>query len=231
MFFRHTFFKAPPKLVQKNIDGKRYYIDPLGKILGKGVKLPSVTSVLSVLNEDGIKAWKKNVGEAEANKISSRALKNGTELHSIIENYLDNKPITKFKNKTSLKLFEQAKDEISKINNIKAQEVQLYSTKLGIAGRVDCIAEFDGVLSVIDFKSARKKKQKSWIKSYFFQATAYAEMYREITGEDIKQIVILISAEDGTVESFVEQKDEFVQPLKELLEDQKFRRDIDVLGK
>jgi genome maintenance exonuclease 1 len=223
-FFRHTFFKQPPKLIQKSINGKRHYIDPTGSVLQKGVALPSVTTVLSALSEEGIKAWKNRVGEAEANKVSTRALANGNELHSIIENYLDNKPITEFKNETSLKLFDQAKEELHKINNIKAQEVQLYSQKIGVAGRVDCIAEYDGKLSVIDFKSARKKKQKSWIKSYFLQATCYALMYEELTGEGIDQIVILISAEDGTVQPFVEDKEQYISVLEDVVYDYQMRQ-------
>ena len=226
MFFRHVFFNNPPKLEQVQIDGKRYYRDPLGSILDKNIKLPSVTNLLSVISEAGIKAWKARVGEVEANRVSNRAITNGNELHLIIENYLDNKPIIGFKNEVSLKLFEQAKPELNKINNIKAQEVQLYSTNLGVAGRVDCIGEWGGVLSVIDFKSASKKKTKSLIKAYYLQATCYALMYEELTKEKIDQIVILISAEDGTVVPFVEDKEQFIQPLLDLIEDQKWRREV-----
>ena len=227
MFFRHVYFKNPPKLEQISVNGKRYYRDPLGSILDKNIKLPSVTNLLSVISEAGIKAWKARVGEAEANRVSNRSLANGNELHSIIENYLDNKPIIGFSNEVSLKLFEQAKPELNKINNIKAQEVQLYSTNLGVAGRVDCIGEWEGKISVIDFKSATKKKTKSVIKSYYLQATCYALMYEELTGEKIDQIVILISAEDGTVVPFVEDKEQFIQPLLDLIEDQKWRRKLD----
>lgn len=222
-YFRHTFFKQPPKLVQKQINGKRHYFDPLGSVLEKGVMLPSVTTVLASMSEAGINAWKRSVGEAEADRVSTRALKNGTELHSIIEDYLDNKPLIKYKNEVSLKLFEQAKEELHKINNIKAQEVQLYSTKIGVAGRVDCIGEYDGTLSVIDFKSARKKKQKSWIKAYFLQATCYALMYEEMTGEKINQVIILVSAEDGTVKSFIEDKQQFIEQLYNVIEDFQLR--------
>lgn len=222
-FFRHTFFKQPPKLVQKKIKGKRHYIDPTGSVLQKGVILPSVTTVLSLLSEDGIKAWKSRVGAEEADKVSSRALANGNELHLIIEKYLDNKPITEFKNPVSLKLFEQAKDELHKINNIKAQEVQLYSIKIGVAGRVDCIGEYNKVLSVIDFKSSRKKKTKSYIKSYFLQATCYALMFEELTGTKIDQIVVLVSAEDGTVNAFIENKEQYIKPLMSIIEDYNLR--------
>lgn len=228
-YFKHTFFRQPPKLVQKEVNGKRHYFDPSGSVLQQGILLPSVTTVLAMLSEAGIKAWKARVGEVEANRVSNRALANGNELHSIIENYLDNKSTMEFKNTVSLKLFEQAKPELEKINNIKAQECQLYSMKLGVAGRVDCIGEYDGKLSVIDFKSAKKRKTKSLVKSYFLQATCYALMYEELTNEKIDQIVILISAEDETVTAFVEDKEQFIQPLIEILEDYSFRRKIDVI--
>jgi hypothetical protein len=220
-FFRHTFFKQPPKLQQQTVSGKRHYVTPNGN------KLPSVTTVLSLLSKVGIDAWKRRVGEAEAKIVSERAIANGNELHLICENYLDNKPITQFKNETSLKLFEQMKEELHRINNIKAQEVQLYSEGMGVAGRVDCIAEYDGVLSVIDFKSARKKKTKSMIKSYFLQATAYSEMYKELTGEEIKQIVVMISAEDGVVKSFIENPDDYKDHLHMVIEDYQLRKEFD----
>lgn len=234
-YFRKVFFKKPPKLIQKEVNGKRFYYDPLGKVLGKGVLLPSVTTITGALSEVGIGFWKRSVGEAVANKVQSRSLVNGTEMHSIIEDYLNNKfegikgdiiP-SKYKNPVSKALFTQAKEELGRINNIKAQEVQLYSMNLGVAGRVDCIAEFDGTLSVIDFKSAKKKKQKSYLKGYMCQATCYALMYEELTKEPIEQIVILVSAEDGTVQSFIDEKSNWVETLMDVIEDQKYRREME----
>ncbi len=227
VFFKPVYFPDLPKLEQTTINGKRHYIDPLGSVLQKGVALPSVTTALSKVGEAGLKFWKKRVGEAEANRVSGRALKNGNELHSIIENYLGNNPINEFKNEVSLKLFEQMKPELHKINKIRAQEVQLYSTKLGVAGRVDCVAEYDGVLSVIDFKSARKKKQKSWILKYYLQATCYSLMVEEITKIKIDQIVILISAEDGTVVPYIENRENYIQTLKDVIIDYKMRLEMD----
>lgn len=213
MYFRKVFFKTIPKLTQKTIGGRRHYMDQFGSLLQKGVLLPSVTTITGILSEKRIGEWKRSVGEAEAKRIGGTATTNGTVMHSIIENYLSNKPIDQFTNKTSIKLFNQMKPELNKINNIRAQEVQLYSTKLGMAGRVDCIAEYDGVLSVIDFKSSRKRKIKSWIGGYFQQATAYALMCEEISKVKIDQIVIPISAGDGTVEVFIEDKNKYIEPL------------------
>ena len=222
-FFRHVFFPIPPKLREKRIEGKRHYISP------SGITLPSVTTVLSTMDEDGIKAWKARVGETEANRVSTRALSNGVELHSIIEHFLDNKSTESFKNPISQKLFLQAKDLlIDKVNNIRAQEVQLYSEGIGIAGRADCIAEWDKKLSVIDFKSARQKKQKSWIKKYFLQATAYAVMFEELTKTEINNLVILISAEDGTVETHIEDRGNWEEQLKNIIEDYKLRKEFEI---
>ena len=138
---------------------------------------------------------------------------------------MDNKAFEEYKNPVSIKLFEQLKPELLKINNIKAQEVQLYSDGLGVAGRVDCVGEYDGRLSVVDFKSSRKKKTKSMVKSYFLQATCYALMYEEMTKEKVDQIVILISAEDGTTKAFVEDKEQFIIILKEIIMDYKMRHE------
>lgn len=226
-FFRSVYFPNLPKLEQKQVGGKRHYFDPKGSVIQKGVMLPSVTTALSKIGKEGLDFWRKRVGEVEANRVSARALKNGNEMHLIIENYLGNQSIDKFKNDVSLKLFEQMKPELLKIKNIRAQEVQLYSLKLGVAGRVDCIAEYDGKLSVIDFKSARQKKQKSWILKYYLQATCYALMVEEITKIKIDQIVILISAEDGTVIPYIEDRAQYIQKLKDVITDYKMRMEME----
>jgi genome maintenance exonuclease 1 len=221
VFFRHVFFKKPPDLKEKYLSGKRHYESPTGSLL------PSVTTVLSLLSEVGIKAWRNRVGEAEADKIMDYATKTGTEMHSVIEDYLNNKIDESEKNPRALKLFEQMKPELKRINNIVAQEVPLYSDKLGVAGRVDCIGEFDGKLSIIDFKSSRKKKQKSWIKKYFLQATAYSIMFEELCGKKADQIVILISADDETVDVYVENREDWIDQLKLVIEDYYMRKNLD----
>jgi len=221
VFFRHVFFKKPAELIEHKISGKRHYKTPSGKIL------PSVTTVLSLLSEDGINAWRRRVGEAQADKIMEYASVTGTEMHSIIEDYLNNKIDEVEKNPRALKLFEQLKPSLNRINNIIAQEVPLFSEGIGVAGRVDCIAEFDGKLSVIDFKSSRKKKQKSWILKYFLQATCYALMFEELTKKKVDQIVILISADDETVDVYIEDKNNYVEKLKMVVEDYKLRREFE----
>lgn len=221
VFFKHVYFPKPPLLKERKVNGKRHYVSPSGKLL------PSVTTVTGLLSEAGIQAWKNRIGSEEANKVGERAMSNGTFLHKMFEEFLDNKQ-PKPSNETVTKLFEQAKETVTQnINNIRAQEVQLYSDKIGIAGRVDCIADYDGVLSVIDFKSAKQKKRKSYLKGYFAQATAYAEMYKELTNQKIEQIVILISAEDGTVEAFKENPDNYIDLLMDVIADYKNRNNLD----
>lgn len=211
-YFRHVYFSKPLKLKERRINNKRHYE------LLDGSVLPSVTTVLSILSEDGINKWKKNVGVEVANHISKTAMHNGTEFHSMVEDYLNNDPLYKYKNVLPKGLFDQAKPELDKINNIRAQEVQLHSKDVGMAGRVDCVAEYNGVLSIIDFKTATKKKKPEWIEGYFLQCTAYALMFGEIGGIDIEQIVVLISGADGSVETFIRNKNEFTDRLKEVVQ-------------
>lgn len=222
VYFKKKFFPNPPKLREVKINGKRHYESPKGNLL------PSVTTVLSLLSDEGIESWRKRVGEKKADEIMVRSGTNGTNMHSMIELFLDNKATESIKNDTSRKLFEQMKPELLKINNIIAQEVQLYSENLGVAGRVDCVGEYNGVLSVIDFKSARAKKKKDWILKYFLQATCYAVMFEELvsntTKEKIDQIVILISSEDGVVEAYVENKNDYIEHLYAVIEDYKLRK-------
>ena len=223
MYFRHTFFKKPPDLKERYIKGKRHYENPDGHLL------PSVTTSLAMISKDGIDAWKRRVGEVEAKKVLDFAGPTGTEMHKICENYLNNKPLDyKDKNPRAYTLFKQLKPELNKINNIIAQEVQLYSDKLGVAGRVDVVGEYEGTPSVIDFKSSRKKKYKSQIKSYQLQSTCYALMFEEMTKKDIPQIVILISADDESVVPFIFDKEQFIEPLKNVLEDYHLRNEFEI---
>ncbi len=221
VFFRKVYSPKPVKLQERYIKGKRHYVTP------NGMQLPSVTTVLSLMSEAGIKFWRNRVGAVEADRVQKDSLKVGTELHLICEKFLDNLGTESYKNPVAQKLFAQMKPELLKINNIRVQEASLYSEKLGVAGRVDCIADYDGKLSVIDFKSATKKKQKSWVKSYFCQATAYALMYEELGGAKIDQIVIMVSARDGVVKSFVEDKEKYIEMLKNVIEDYQLRKEFE----
>mgnify|MGYP000034548769 CR=1 FL=1 len=202
---------------------------PTGRLyeVKEGKWYPSVTTVTGHRKKDSIIKWRKRVGEEEANKISSRATSRGNKFHSMVECYLNNESV-KFDEDSPLAsfMFKTAKDTLNRIDNIHLLESPLYSDKLRIAGRVDCIAEFDGELAVIDFKTSTKPKKEKWIENYFVQETAYAVMYYELCGIEVNKIVTLIAVEDGTVQVFeksnldtyyhllIEYIDEFMAMLK-----------------
>ena len=201
-------------LPTENIDGKRYYVTPTGE------KYPSVTSVTGLLNREGIKKWRKRVGEKTANKISTQAARHGTSAHQLFEDYIKNDNFEeKFKGAmpTTQQAFISLEKQLNQIGVVHGLESPLYSHNLQLAGRVDCIAEWDGKLSVIDFKTSAKPKQEKWIQNYFIQETAYAKMFEELTGKTIESIVTLIAVSDGTSQLFVEQpSDDYVDQLLEL---------------
>jgi hypothetical protein len=187
-----------PTLTRKTTEGGRRYFTP------EGNAYPSITTVLGILSKQGILEWRKKVGEAEANKISQQASVRGTAVHKLAEDYLNNDPNWKEgAMPTNLFSFEDIKKIMDKrLDNIWMQEVFLYSDRLKTAGQVDCIAEFDGQLSIIDFKTSRKPKKEEWITSYFIQAAFYAAAFYERTGIPIKQGVILITVDGSEPQVF-----------------------------
>jgi genome maintenance exonuclease 1 len=195
-------------------DGKRYYITPSGNLY------PSVSTVMGSLSKDSISAWRARVGEEEANKISNYATTFGTAIHKIIEDYINNEPTYLESAMPQQKwVVAAATQTLDRIDNVYCQEACLYSDVLCLAGRTDCIAEFDGVPSVIDFKTARKMKTESMIESYFLQATCYSLMFEEITGIKIPQLVILMMTYEGQVAVFKKQRKDYYSRLKEVLLD------------
>ena len=160
-------------LVAETSSSGRKYAAP------NGVRYPSVTTVLSILNEEFIQRWRARVGEEEANKVSHRASTRGTAVHDCIEKYLDNnEDYAKEYLPNIIDNFNAIKPVLDeRIGTIYLQEAALYSEHLGLAGRVDCVGEFDGVLSIIDFKTSKKIKKKEWITNYFIQEAAYAIMW------------------------------------------------------
>ena len=179
-------------LTAETIDGVRYYDTPSGK------PMPSITSVTSFYNRKVFQDWRARVGEEEANKVSRVSTRRGSLFHELVEVYLKNEDVKAAKPLPStMALFVAAKDKLDNINNIHALEKSIYSDYFGIAGRVDCIAEYNGELAVIDFKTSTKIKPEKWIEQYFVQETAYACMYYEMTGEIVKKIVTIMVAENG----------------------------------
>ena len=191
-----------------------------------GISYPSVTTVLSILSEDAIRAWRKRVGEEEANKISHRAATRGTAVHSIIEDYINNKEdYSEGYMPNVIENFKDVKGILDeRIGKVYAQEVPLYSEHLELAGRVDCVAEFDGVLSIVDFKTSRKLKKKEWIEGYFIQESAYAIMWEERTGIPIVNLVTIISVDGEEAQVFKEHRDNWAPKLLETINEYKTRK-------
>ena len=204
--------KVLPEVFTETINRKRFYVTP------EGNKYPSITTVLGGRAKEGINAWRQRVGEAVANNIMRTAAKRGTAVHELCENYLNNEEL-KNQEVLPLAMFTLLKPELDNINNIVMQEGGLYSDEWGVAGRVDCIAEYDGKLTVIDFKTSTKEKKEEWIENYFIQCTAYCEMYEERYGQAIDQIAILIVCEDGTVQTFVKDKKDYVPLLQPAIDE------------
>lgn len=190
----------------QNIDGKRYYVT------SEGTKYPSITTVLSVLSRQGIMEWRRRVGAEVANAISTKAARRGTNVHSMCEDLINNKLDLKKFLPVDVEMFKTIEPIINeKIDRIHAQESTLYSDYLGVAGRVDVIAEWEGRLSVIDFKTSSKPKKKEWISSYFQQTSAYAVMFEERTGIPVDQVVVLIAVDNSTPQIYIEKRDNHIQ--------------------
>lgn len=182
-----------PKLERETIDGVRYYKVPNDDEL---LKLVSITSVTSHKNRQFFANWRKKVGEEEADKITRQATSRGTDMHTLVEYHLKNEDIPEVQPLSQF-LFKIAKKDLNRINNVYALEGSLYSKVLGVAGTVDCIAEFDGELAIIDFKTSKKPKPREWIEHYFVQCAAYACMFYELTEIPVKKLVIIMACENG----------------------------------
>ena len=191
-------------MITENKNGKRHYATPSGELY------PSITTVLGELNKAAISAWRKRVGETEANKISGKASRRGTRLHSVCESYIQNKE--EYLNGETphiVELFKTIEPILERVDNIQGVELALYSDHFGIAGRTDCIAEFDGVLSVIDYKTSNKIKKKEWCEKFFAQGAFYGIAYEELTSIPVPQVVIIIAVENEQPQLFVEKRDDW----------------------
>ena len=207
-----------PEVEPVNQDGIRFYPIP-----GADKYYPSVTSITSFKNASFFAGWRKKIGEEEANRITNRGTQRGTAFHSITEDYVKgelNLDSYLANNPLSVRMFQSAKSTLDRIDNIHCLETFLYSHYLGLAGRVDCIGEFDGELAVIDFKTSTKEKQENYIEHYFVQETAYAAMFLERSGIEVKKIVTLIATEEGSVQVFEKYNlDDYLQLLKSYIEE------------
>ena len=219
MTFKFVDVELEPLEVEPvNKDGVRFY-----RLPKTDKYYPSVTSITSFKNAKFFKEWRTKIGEDEANRITARATQRGTAFHSIAEDYINGElDLDKYldNNPLSVRMFQSAKDTLNRIDNIHCLESFLYSHYLGLAGRVDCIAEFDGELAVIDFKTSTKEKKEEHIENYFVQETAYAAMFLERTGIEVKKNVTLIATEEGSIQIFQKHNlDDYLQLLKSYIEE------------
>ena len=205
-------------LVSKTTTSGRAYTLP------NGSSYPSVTTVLSILTEDAIRSWRERVGEEQADIVSGKASRRGTKVHSIVEKYLNNEDTSKF-----LPHIQQSLENLkpvldNDIGTIFGLEVALYSDHLGVAGRCDCVAQYNGVPSIIDFKTSRYIKKKEKISNYFAQGAAYAIMWEERTGMVIPNVVVIMDVDHEKPLVFVENRDNYTKLLKETIDEYRTRK-------
>ena len=216
MTFTHLLHPEIPKIKQVNIDGVRYYDTPDGTLI-------SITTLLKNFTPEGILEWRKAVGEEVANEVMRAAADRGSKVHKIIENCLSNKPendLVGNYGELAARMFSQMVPALDKIDRIRALEKGLYSTRFGIAGRVDCIAEYDKELTVIDFKtSTRKRDERN--ETHLVQASFYSLAWEERTGEKVNQIAILTTTEDGKLDVYRDDPSNHVDRLEEMIEEYK----------
>lgn len=208
---RNKYFVHKPlvrlEIPRTEIDGKRYYVTPSGD------KYRSVTTILSQLSIDGIKAWREKVGEEEANKISGKASRRGTKLHTMMEDYVANVEdfaLDKMPTTTSLFLDIQPYVDLN-VEEVYGIEYPLYSDRLRAAGTSDLICKYNGKYTILDYKTSGKRKKEQWIENYFIQSTAYALMCKERYDLDIEQIVILIAVDGDLPQVFVKDPNDYVK--------------------
>ena len=219
MSFNHVSIEIP-ELKTKTINKKRFYVTPKGYY-------PSITTVLSNRKKEGLWEWRKRVGDDVANYVARTAAARGTKVHHMCEDFLNNVHIdwpSKWeehkKNFLPYALFRVLRQKaLCNINNIYVQEA-------GVAGRVDCIADYKGKLSIIDFKTSTKERTDDWNENYYIQGAAYAEMFGERTGIMLDQVVILVVTEDGTVQEFVKSKHDYLGFLSEAVQDWRKENEI-----
>ena len=223
MKFKHELVELH-QLQATTANGIRFYETP------EGDRYPSVTTITGLLSREAIQAWRLRVGEKEANKITKAATTRGTKVHKLAEMYLRNELVLQtslFDEQEQLigEMFNQLSEELDKhVGVIKAIEAPLYSNALRVGGTVDLVAEWDGILSVIDLKTSSKPKKVDWIDAYFMQCAAYAMMWEERTGVPISRVVIPIAVEKHDVQVFYGNRDNYIEQFKDL------RTKFDIIG-
>jgi genome maintenance exonuclease 1 len=193
--FNHVDGILPIEMKAEMIDGKRYYVTPTGG------KYPSITTVISnnAKKQAGLAKWRARVGKEKAQAKTTRGCNRGTRYHKLVEDYINNELDTnKYKDMPlPWTMFHSSRAVLDRINRVYLQEAALYSDHLQIAGRVDCIAEYEGELSIIDFKTAEAPKREQYLYDYFVQECGYACMLQEVYGVTVKKLVTIVACENG----------------------------------
>ncbi len=214
--FNHVGLIKPIEMNTVMMDGRRYYVTPSGS------RNKSVTTVISnnPAKKKVLAEWRKRVGQEKAQRISNRSATRGTKYHKLVENYFNNEHDTELYKDTPLVwlMFNSSRKILDNINNIYLQEAALYSDYLRIAGRVDCIAEYNGKLSIIDFKTSAEEKKEAWLYDYYVQEMAYACMLQELYKLKVEQLVTIVACESGDTQvSIVPPKKEYLIKLQEYI--------------
>ena len=210
--FNHVGSNLDCELKTETVDGKRIYETP------NGDKYISITSLLSNLSKASIQKWRERVGEDEARKITTQASRRGTSVHNICEAYIKNEyGHLDGSMPNEVDLFSSIQPLLNRIDNIHVVEGSMWSDHLKLAGRTDLIGEFDNRLSVIDYKTSSKKKTWEMCNQYFMQGTFYAIAYEERTGIPVDTIVIIMAVENEQPLLFIEKRDRWIEPLKEII--------------
>jgi genome maintenance exonuclease 1 len=212
--FKHNFVPFV-ELENEYINGQRYYVLPDGV-----TKLKSVTTILGEkTDKTALLEWRKKVGDAEADRISNQATRRGTSIHTIAERYVLNEDnIFRDQMPVNIDSFKPIQDTLDEhVDNIFGIEMPLYSKALGCAGRTDLVAEYDGRLSIIDFKTSRRLKKEEWIENYFLQSTVYSMMFEWTYKIAVPQIAIIITVDDEkTPQTFVTERSKYVNRVLEV---------------
>ena len=203
---------TPSELIEK--DDGHYYQTPSGAIY------PSITTILQktqpLEKQQSLQNWREQ--EIASDYITEEAAIVGSETHKLIENYLNGEEIFEKFRLLSEAHFNNLLPFVNKINDIHGIELRLYSDKMKLAGTSDCIAKYDGTLSVIDYKTKRSNQREEWLTDHFIQATSYGAMFKELTGIKVEQIVILVSSEKNTRMEFIKNPDDYLVLLEQRID-------------
>ena len=218
MFLHENNYEPFPELTAIKYKGMRFYEGP------NGLKYPSITTVIGKQRSksEGLQRWREKIGNEAANLISRKAANRGTAFHYICEDYLNNKDIQDHKGKNFLSwcMFGELKSSIDDaITKVVLQEQAMYTEEFTVAGRCDLIGEYNGELAVIDFKTTTTEKKEEWIDDYFVQASAYAKMFEEHTQVPIEKVVIMMVAENATVQIWERNTKDYLEKLTAIVEE------------